>query len=339
MTFMLRALGYTVTWDAAENTDVLYADVLNFARGICLWDTCLSGEPVFHRGVMSAVTYQTLAADVRGSEERLLSVLVKAGAVDAQRAQPILDLFDRVDAAAVLGAVPTAENGLQAAGTLAYDAYRFGSAAGTAEEDDTAMYSGMTFDFGLDFTEGKQSIALDGTAVTQNAGDAMSVPMGMWLCDGTVYFDVMGQKACADASAAETLDKMTSDFGVLSMLLENTAHRYYAVTDVYTLTPDGGGTVIVYDTTDFMWQVIAAQLDTGDCDPESALSALVTTEKYIDENGVLSGVYCGMYAGICETDAQTGIPFRSEALVQTTITYTAWGEDVVLSFPDLSQFE
>ncbi len=339
VTFMLRALGYTVAWSPDSGwPDVFYADVLDFARSLCLWDTCLDCEPVFHRGVMSAVTYQTLAAEVRGSEERLLSVLTKAGAVDAGRAQPILDLFDRVDAAAALGAVPTAGNGLQAAGVLSHDAYRFGSADSTAEGG-TAVYSGKTFDFGLDLTEGRQSIALDGVSVTRHDGTETTQQMGMWLCDGTVYFDVMGQKQCADVSAAESLEWMTSEFGVLSLLLENTAYRYYAVTDVYTRTPDAGGTVIVCDTTDFMWPVIAAQLDIGDSDPESALSALVTAEKYIGENGVLSGVSCGMYAGICATDGQSGIPFRSEALVQTTVTYTAWGEDVILSFPDLSQIE
>ena len=340
LTFMLRALGYTVAWDETSGQpDVIYADVPEFARDLHLWDTCLSCEPTFHRGVMSAVTYQTLAAEVKGGDARLLSVLVQAGAVDAACAQPILALFDRVDSAEEIerAAAAASDRGIKLAGTLDHDAYQVVASVGDAEDDRTAAYSGMTFAFGLDFTDGRQELALTGETTVQNTDAEMTVPLGLWIKEGTVYLDAFGEKRAAELASIGEPDALMSVFDDGSLLLERTERRYYAISDVYFELTDGNGTVIVYDMTDFMWQIIASQLDTEAFSDDAALSVLVSTEKYIDGNGVLAGIYSGQYAAVA-SDAQIGDVIRAEVLIESTVSYTAWGEDVTLTFPDTSQF-
>lgn len=351
ITFMLRALGYTVAWDPnsgdGEWPDVFYGDVRNFARSLHLWDDLLEAEPAFNRGVMSAVTYQTLAANVKGEENRLLSVLAQVGAIDADMAQPILELYDKVDAAAALelASVPLTDGAMRLTGEMVQEEYQILSAIGTPEGDVTeTAYGGLTFDVGMDFTEGKSELAVSGEMKVTASGADMTVPLGMWVKDGCVYVDLMDQKLKADASDIEGLEALTSAFGDLSMMFDDTGYQYYTVSDV-TITvfeaEDGEGvtgTEIVYDATDFMWPIIAAQTDTEGFTAAADLSALVATKKLLDENGVLACVYNGMYAMISETDAESGILYSAESLVESTVTYTAWGEDAVLTFPDFTQF-
>ena len=341
ITFMLRALGYNVTWDAASDTDVLYADALNFARGINLWDSRLALEPEFNRGVMSAVTYQTLAADVKGTYQRLLSALVGAGAIDADAAQPILDLYDAVDTAAAmeLAAVPMM-SAMKLAGEMTQEEYYVMSVTGAPEGDPVdEISSTLAFDFALDFTDGRQEYALDGGITMQVSGMDMTVPMGMWLHDGWMYADMMEQKVKTPVTEETALEGLTD----LPALFSDTGYQYYTVSEVLIEELDGTdpsgltGTLITYDATDFMWPIIAAQIDDETFTADAALSALVSTEKFIGADGVLAGVYNGMYAILTETDG-TGVTRSAEMLSQTGINYTAWGDDVVLTFPDFSQF-
>lgn len=348
ITFMLRALGYQVTWDEEEGTDVLYADVLEFARTLHLWDGCLAAEPQFDRGVMSAVTYQTLAADVKGTYERLLSALVNDGAIREEVALPILALYDAVDTAAAIerAATPMLTDGVKTAGHMKQEEYYQCTVMGTASDDAAqTAYTGMDFDFAVDFTEGRQEYALEGEVAILLNGAEMTVPMSMWLHDSTVYVDVLGQKECSDAENTDEIDQMTAAFGEVSSVFTETAYRYYSISDVSVETSDGtdengaGGTLVVYDVTDFMWPIIVSALDTTAFTENALLSVVAAAEKYIDETGILACAYNGMYAMLSETDAESGATMIAEILNETTVDYTAWGDDVVFSYPDFSQFQ
>jgi len=346
VTFMLRALGYQVTWSAEESTDVLYEEVLDYARGIHLWDERLACEPEFNRGVMAAVTYQTLAADVKNTEERLLSSLTQSGAIGAEVAEPILALYDRVDAATELesSAISSMVDGLKMAAHMTQETTQFYSVIGTGEGDGTETSStGMTFDIGLDCTDGKQQLTLTGEMSGSLSGFELSLPIGMWIADGSAYLDVYGDKIKLNLADTEEMASLASAFGDLSMLVSDTGYQYYTVTDVQIEVLERteenalAGTVVVYDAGDFMWPIIASMLEAKGFSANAVLTAASTTEKYIDENGVLSGVYSGMYAKLTETN-EAGVTIMEETLSETVIEYTAWGDDVTLTFPDFSQF-
>ncbi len=338
VTFMLRALGYTVAWDPNSGwPDVFYADVLDFARGLDLWDERLDCEPSFHRGVMSAVTYQTLAADVKGTEDRLLSHLAQTGAVDAERAQPILDLYDKVDAAAALetAAFSLNSNGIRMTGHMVQDEYHVRSvinaAAGNTEE---TAYGGMTLNVGLDFSDGRQAASLHGEMHVTDGDTDVTVPMGMWLRDGVVYVELMDQQMQVDAADTDSLMTLIPSFGDLSLLFENAGYPYYAVSDVFIETLDG--TAVIYDTTDFMWPIVAVQTDSEGFSENAVMTALVSIRKVLGEDGVPVSVSNRMYAQITEADTATGTADSAETLSETTVTYTAWGDSAVMTFPDLT---
>lgn len=340
VTFMLRALGYTVAWDQnADGSDVFYADVLDFARGLDLWDERLACELSFHRGVMSAVTYQTLAADVKGTDARLLSVLTETGAVDAEKAQPILELYDKIDAAAALeaAAISLIDGGIRMTGKMVQDEYHVRSVTHASGErtEDTASGS-LTLDIGLDLSAETQ-VALDGELHIKTDDTDAVIPMGIWLCDGVVYIDMMDWRLQAEAAAMDGFPALTSVFGDLTLLFEDVGYPYYAVSDVFIETLDG--TAIIYDTTDFMWPMAAVQTNTDGFSESAVMTALVSVQKMIGEDGVPVSVSNRMYTQISGTNMQSGTADSSETLLENTVTYTAWGDDVELCFPDFSLFE
>ena len=173
----------------------------------------------------------------------------------------------------------------------------------------------------------------------------VTIPMGVWFTDGTVYVDIMGEKEKADAAEIGSLDILTTAFGDLSLMFEDTGFQYYTITDVAVNVleaEDGSGvsaTEIVYDATDFMWPIVLAQTDTTGFTDAASLTVFVTTKKLLDADGVLSSVYNRMFAEVSETDAETGIELVSQTLLDSSVTYTAWGDEAVLTFPDFSQFE
>lgn len=85
--FTLRALGYS----ESEN-DFTYNNAENFALKQGLAPVYRTNG--FLRDDMVAVSYSALAAKIKGEDVLLLSWLVEQGAVDAKRAQPLLDMFD-----------------------------------------------------------------------------------------------------------------------------------------------------------------------------------------------------------------------------------------------------
>ena len=238
-----------------------------------------------------------------------------------------------------LAAVPMM-NGMKLAGEMTQEEYYVMSVTGAPEGDTVdEISSTLAFDVALDFTDGRQEYALDGGITMQVSGMDMTVPMGMWLHDGWMYADMMEQKVKTPVTEETALEGLTD----LPALFSDTGYQYYTVSEVLIEELDGTdpsgltGTLITYDATDFMWPIIAAQIDDETFTADAALSALVSTEKFIGADGVLAGVYNGMYAILTETDG-TGVTRSAEMLSQTGINYTAWGDDVVLTFPDFSQF-
>ena len=345
VTFMLRALGYSVTWAEEESTDVLYADVMEFASALGVWDEYLAYEPDFNRGVMSAVTYQALAADVKNTDDRLLYSLTQSGAIDAEKASPILALYDRIDTAAALerASVPVSE-GLRLNGTVLQKEDLVYSVIGLPEGDyHEALISSLLFDVGIDLTGETPQLALNGEITSESPDLNSTIPVGLWLYDGSVYLDVMGLKTKETLADSAVMSSFSPLFGDLFDDLYGSAPRYYAITDVEIAVSDGtdgsaAGTTITYDMTDYMWQIAAISAGTEAFTENAGLWVSIINEMYIDEDGILSWASDNMYALISEAYAD-GTVFSAEVLLQTAVSYTAWGNDATLTYPDFSQFE
>lgn len=84
-TFMLRALGYSEGSDFTYQTAVDTADKLGLLEEV--------NRDRFLRGDMVAVSYFALASKLKGSDNTLLDKLVANGAVSAEAAKPVQQLF------------------------------------------------------------------------------------------------------------------------------------------------------------------------------------------------------------------------------------------------------
>lgn len=336
VTFMLRALGYVdVATDEVPETDFLFDTALEFAQEKVLWDALLANEPGFSRGVMAAVTYQTLAADVKGSENNLLSGLVASGAIDGEAAQPILDKLAAVDAIIALESTsfPTVENLLQMSAEATMNTYLITS----VPEQQTAdtVFMGMEYGIAYDLTGENAEIAMTTNVYMELSGMQITMPMGFWLRDGVAYVDSMGEKIkSSDGALNDVFTSLYMDLG-----LYDSAEPYYAVSAAEIITAEDGSMTIVYDTTDFMWPTLMeAAIGEFDINVETAdINASMVAEYYLDANGTLTGSYLWMYFGAYDGDGADAV--LQEYVVEMSLTDIVWGDGVVLEYPDFSDFE
>ena len=88
-----------------------------------------------------------------------------------------------------------------------------------------------------------------------------------------------------------------------------------------------------------MWPMAAVQTNTDGFSENAVMTALVSVQKLIGEDGIPVSVSNRMYTQISGTNMQSGTADSSETLLENTVTYTAWGDDAELCFPDFSLFE
>ncbi len=92
-TFLLRALGYS---DA--DGDFTYADAIEYARKLGLVDEANVGTGDFLRDNVAAMSYTALSVSPKGTPDKnLLDKLTTEGAVSADKAAPIQDIFKAFD--------------------------------------------------------------------------------------------------------------------------------------------------------------------------------------------------------------------------------------------------
>ena len=334
VTFMLRALGYVdVATDEVPETDFLFDTALEFAQEKALWDELLANEPGFSRGVMAAVTYQTLAADIKGSENNLLTGLVASGAIDAEAAQPMLDKLTAVDTIAALesASLPTAEEAKKVRAAMTMDTYYYTAMPEQQTED--VVYMSIDYDIAYDLTGENAAVAMTSDVYMELSGMKVTMPTGFWLKEGVVYVDSMGEKSkSSDGALNEIFTSLYMDPG-----LSESVDPYYAISAAEVITEEDGSMTIVCDTTDFMWPTLLAAMGELEFNIETAdMNASVVTEYYLDANGVLTGSYVCMYFGAYDGEGADAV--LQEYIVELSITDMIWGDDVVLEFPDFSDF-
>ncbi len=352
VTLMLRALGYVdVATPASPKTDFSYEEAISFAREVRIWDDVLESEPTFTRAQLAAVTHQALGTYVKSGTQRLLTQLVSYGAVDAAAARPILNLYDAADSAYALecSSIPSLNSGLRAKGTVSINRYdTYSQTGGSAGKVEKSAYTGAEYDMAMNFTGGITEFGLSGTVISERDGSKSSNASGLWLKDKMLYAETNGKKTRADltvASQVSAAEGLVSAFGDLSLMAVGTQIPYYMITEVYVETLDGTGPsgergkMIVYDTTDFMWQVVVSEMDTSNFGSVSDLTVIVNTEKYINQDGTLTSVYSGMYGAASKYDAASKSQKFIELLSETVVEYSGWGSSVTVAFPDLTQFK
>ena len=335
-TFMLRALGYADVVGEGEAADFSFDSALEFAKEKNLWDDTLAAE-TFNRGTMSAITYQTLTAapktDAESAPATLLEALVNTGAIDAGAAQPILDKTAAADRAQAL-----------------YDAYLAKTGNGTAIAADIALsmssvyvdsdgaedttYLNVEMNYAVSGEKEPTAMAVEGTVSTVENGVAVSIPLGMWISDGILYLDMMGEKVYMDASSVSEMTG-TSLMGGTALV------PYYMYTDV-TITEENGMTYVTYDLTDLMLSYLTdmSGYEIGEDVLEWVRVPSVVASIAYDANGMISDLYFGMYQYLHASYDELGeICYTTETALDVTVSGILTGDDVVIVYPDFAEFK
>ncbi len=350
-TFMLRALGYADVVAEGAVADFSFDDALTFAQSVSLWDSALAAEP-FTRGTMAAVTYQTLAADVKGAGAdaeapmSLLASLSANGAVPADAADVILSRFANAETAKALYDTYLAKQNDQKTAMSMIWSVSAASADSNGAETATKMF--MEMQMAQETKENLVTAAAMTGAVTMNTGGVdISIPFGMWIDGQTVYTEMLGEKTYSAYSAPSQDIGNTAEVGALvgaddatSAMIENTIAGlmpYYAYSDI-TITAENDLTYVTYDITDLVQNALlttaAAEFSEEpifDMVP-SAMACLA-----YDKQGMLTDIFFGMYV-YAAFGTQDAIVSAHEYSLDMTVTDMLHGDDVVISYPDFSAF-
>lgn len=306
-TFLLRALGYQ---DQGTQPDFAYANAIEFAKQKGIVEDVLLSQP-FTRDSVVAASYQTLSLPVRDGSGLLLEKLIASGAVDA-------------DAAAATLAKMKA----------------FRNASGAAQKLDGLTAVDLTMD--VETTIGTP-LNLDSSIRTQIqyvAGDALQYALtvemgsagqamqgGQWYKDGWLYtMDVLGNATKTQATfAPEELESTISQ-------TDSDTENLYMLGD-WTCRTENGKTICSGRLSARFYDEIRRQTEaqfTG-----TGLTVAiddVTYEYTLAEDGTLLSLVTAVDMTV--SSEGTEIPARSVV----TLTVNATGDQVVVNYPDLSQF-
>ncbi len=250
-TFMLRALGYADTGADHEVLDFSFADALSFAENIALWDHVLAGE-AFSRGIMAAVTYQTLAADVKNTEFSLLESLVLSGAVNASDAQPILaKTHARNEAEKLIASLNTTAKAETATLVSAYTEMNVVFLAPDPDETVTETIILET------------ETACDGESATANGiltldGEAWGT-LSLRYRDGTLYTELFGNTTVTENATLS--DARMFDLSGIDLPAYYAMDSYAKGQSLTTERADDGGVIVTCCVSDWLPQLLVNVLE------------------------------------------------------------------------------
>ncbi|MBQ8577494.1 MAG: S-layer homology domain-containing protein [Clostridia bacterium] len=327
-TFMLRALGYVDTGDTGTVLDFTFADALAFAEEKALWDDTLAAED-FTRGIMAAVTYQTLAADTKATDFSLLETLVLSGAVDANAAQPILLKADALDEARGILAELSA-------GTTSCE-----KTLVTARTEMNIVSTGIVTDDVI-----TETIVLNTETACDGTGAAMTGTltldgedwgtMGIWYKDGTVYTELFDEKTKAAGSISDVL---------LFDLSGVTVPAYYAVDavsgsdGVSVVRTADGGMVLTCAVSDWLLPMMENVFgaDAGMYGTEVSRSCDNEMTITFAADGMVTSVrFTGILLHVWDFGEQG--KYTQQYTLYCDLTLSATGDDVIVTYPDLTGF-
>ena len=319
--FLLRALGYQ------DGTDFQYAEAPVFAKSCGFYDATLF-PGTFLRDDLAAVTYQALAANVKGTDTSLLDSLIEKGSIDAKAAKPLSDKIG------VYRGMLKASEDMNA----------------TSLDMDVDMKLKMKVDSGSMDTvsSGNIKVIVDGSKVemasemtTTVAGEAMK--QGTWMKDGWVYTSVTAggqtQKfkvAVGDTSAAleDAGLGIVPDVNVSSLAYIDSITAQKSGSDtVYTLTIGKNAMEsLIGNMDELLGTETGMQMSLSD----------VTVSYTVSSQGKLTGMHMLFSATMKMTlpaDGQTPAQELNVACdYDMTMTVKATGSAVKITFPDFSDF-
>ena len=328
--FLLRALGYK------DGTDFQYAQATDLAQ-ICGFYSPLLFDGTFLRDDLAALTYQALAANVKGTDTSLLSSLIASGAIDKTAAQP---LTDKIDAYRTL---VQSTRGMES-GSMDLDTI--------SHMDMTVQANGETTSSKMTTVGSSQSI-VNGSdirmAVTSKvtADDGSTTESGSWIKDGWLYISTTADgetskiKLAAGSDLAELEDLVQlPDLNVSGLaMVKSISTRKSGSDTVYTLVIGQNSVNSLLDST------LSGMLDgVGDADgiTTSSQASDVTGIYTVSSQGVLKELRAAYSTAIhLSIPATPDSPARTMDMTcayDTTITVKATGSAVKITFPDFSDF-
>lgn len=320
--FLLRALGY------ADGTDFQYADALTFAQSKGFYDPMMfSGA--FLRDDLAAITYQALGTDLKDGSTYLLDSLIKAGAIDKEKAAPMTAKIE-------------AYRGMVAA-TSTMDATAL-DADIDMKMDMTATMAGETEKTTSDVT-GSMKMIVDGTDVQmaytmKTATEGVSVDMGMWMKDGWMYMTIKDAEE-SFSYKYQIADELEVLEGLEGMQMADMNVSGLAMIDSITAAKSGSDTVYTMVIGKGMAGILDGVMsmlgDEGD--GFSMTIGDITAIYTVDRNGNLKSMKMAFSAAMTMDLGEELGTMDAAYDYDIAMTIKAMGDSVKITYPDFSAFQ
>ncbi len=319
-TFLLRALGYSDT-----NGDFTYDGAVDFARSINLVDMFNCDEDNFLRDHVVAMGMTALGNPTKGSDVRLLDQLVKNGAIDKAKAEPLTQFFDCVDAFAAANAESSKETKMD----VTADVQASVKMGGT---DILSMSMPLQMQVEADVNDLKNmKMAMTGTVNMKTnplipvSSDAIpqDIPIEYYFANGMYYMNMMGEKIKMEMPLDQITDLVQEYSSVrLPVSLIKSLSK---TNDVYTLTYNEAA------LNSFINKMLGAIGDLG-TDVKTNINNLTLSTKITDNHLAGFDIKLGMSIAVA------GESVDMDMSMKYTVNKT--GDDVVVTLPnDLDSYK
>ena len=316
-------------------TDFQYAQATNLAQ-TCGFYTPLLFDGTFLRDDLAALTYQALAANVKGTDTSLLASLIASGAIDKTAAKP---LTDKIDA---YRALVTSTSGTESH-SMDLDT--------VSVTDMTIKADGKTTSSKMTTSSSTQSI-INGSdirmAVTsKTTADGTAVESSSWIKDGWLY-----TATAAEDGTAKIKLSVGDDFAELEDLVQlpdlnvsglatvkSISSRKSGADTVYTLVVDKNTLNGLMDS--IMTGMLGSFGSMDDVKFSTQFSDM-TIHYTVGSQGALKGLHT-VYSAAVDISIPATADSPAQAMTMncaydTTVTVKATGSAVKITFPDFSDF-
>ncbi|MBQ7778773.1 MAG: S-layer homology domain-containing protein [Oscillibacter sp.] len=327
--FLLRALGYE------DGKDFQYSECLTFAQEKGFYDPILF-TGTFLRDDLAALTYQGLAADLADGSTYLLDSLIKSGAIDSKDAKPM---------------------------TKTIEAYRAMQAAMEDFEDDAMeMDINMTMDMKTSVEElgiliesttssaGTMAMRVDEenkaqpelAYIVETQTDGLDMTVGTWMKDGWIYqsAEYGDEKVMYKVPAGGELDSL-EDVGAV----EPSAMNVSGLAMIESITEEKQGSNMIYTLVirENLGGAMTGAMEIAALDEELGVKYGAIKSIYTIRKGQLKKMEMVFSASV-ETPIPLDEAGNTIAMVMDydydmLMTIKKTGDDVVIDWPDFSQFQ
>ncbi|HWP79855.1 MAG TPA: hypothetical protein VN446_04360 [Candidatus Acidoferrum sp.] len=315
-TFMLRALGYS----DAEGGDFTYAAALDFAAEKGLADKAFVAN--FKRDELVAVSYQALSTPVKGGAQSLLEKLIAAGAIDGTKAAAItekLAILKEYDALALKNVEDY--KSLDCSGTMNIAATVGGQ---TMNMSDVYRHMKMKVD----------ESAIEGEIVmeTSDPNGGMPTIVHQWMKDGYVYIERGEERYKTQMDYSRMLETLQSSTGIAGSSMTSTAAAYMFTSVTKTQTDEG--TLYEFALAPKLFNsLMGGILGNASLSADSIVSFGSMVERILIKDGAVKNIKMSF-------DYSVPLEGMGEMTTQYSadLTVNAIGDDVVITFPDFTDF-